>query len=52
MALTTTNSAGGKYRALSGTLQEVLDGLDAHKLTRVSHIYWNGTQHVAVVRLK
>ncbi len=52
MVVTTTTSAGGGYIVYSGTIQEVIDAVEANQSpSRVmSGPMWNGTNFSAVIR--
>jgi len=50
MVVTTTSSTNGTIVSYSGTLQEVINALDAAELNDISNtiIYYNGTNITAV----
>lgn len=53
MVLTTTNSAGGEWRILEGTAQEVLDALDAQTRAKVEYLGRDGAgAYYALIYLK
>jgi len=55
MAVTTTTSTNGMFKAFTGTLQEVLNALETNgysgKSFQKAKIYYNGTNITAVVEV-
>lgn len=53
MPVTTTTSAGGKYKHHAGTAQEVIDAIEAMGAgIVVVSMYYNGTNQSALVRIR
>ena len=52
MVVSITNSANSSMRAYSGTIQEIIDQIEADQVPehKILSIFWNGSAYVAVVR--